>query len=113
MAKRNMTELEQYLTLPGGARPWAASSWTGKRRMDRVGIGHIFPIWHVNEGRSLDSLSGSQQASMAKYQQRSRTLEPASRFGRSQLCRAEERRLRRVSVVRRCLGFVLRLSVHL
>ena len=45
--------------------------------MHRMGIGRIFPIWYVNEGRYLvhPSVRGgdpSQQASMAKYQQQSR-----------------------------------------
>ena len=73
MARLNLTELEQDLTLPGGARgPLPAG---GRNGQERGGVGQIFPIWNVNEGRSLDSRSGSQQASMAKYQQQSRTLD--------------------------------------
>ena len=54
---------------PGPPHGWRDGQ-TGKRRMHRMGIGRIFPIWYVNEGRYR--VRPSQQASMAKYQQQSR-----------------------------------------
>ena len=55
MARLNLTELEQDLTLPGGARgPLPAG---GRNGQERGGVGQIFPIWNVNEGRSLSRQS--------------------------------------------------------